>query len=77
MGEKSSVHFNAEPQTAELLLRTIIAVNQLSIYGAVETWCNSMIPPQTAEPQMEEVAGRDVPPQRMTRLAKHKTPDQD
>ena len=30
-----TIHDNAEPQTAELLLRTIVAVNQLSIYGAV------------------------------------------
>ena len=29
----------AETQTAELLLRTIVAVNQLSIYGVVADWC--------------------------------------
>ena len=34
-GGKTSIHYNMEPQTAELLLRTKIAVNQLSILGAV------------------------------------------
>ena len=34
-GDKTSVHFIAEPQTAELLMRTIFSVNQLSVYGAV------------------------------------------
>ena len=33
-GEKS-VHFNGNEETIELILRTIISVNQLSIYGAV------------------------------------------
>ena len=30
-GGKLSVHYNAEPQTSELLLKTIVAANQLSI----------------------------------------------
>ena len=30
-GEISSIHYNADPKTVELLLKTIIAVNQLSI----------------------------------------------
>ena len=37
---KASTHFNAEPQTAESLLRTIIAASQLSIYRAVAHWCS-------------------------------------
>ena len=32
---KTSIHDNAEPQTAELLLKTIIAVSQLSVCGAL------------------------------------------
>ena len=31
----STIHYNAEPQNAELLLRPILAANQHSIYGAV------------------------------------------
>ena len=31
--EKVSIHFNAQPHTAELMFRTIIAVSQLSMYG--------------------------------------------
>ena len=52
-----------------------MAVNQLTMKGAVAKWCNSESPPQTAETQMEEGAGRDVPPQFVTRLTKHRTPD--
>ena len=44
-GGNMSIHYNAEPQTAELLLRTIIAVNQIIMYGAVATWCNNQTPP--------------------------------
>ena len=40
-GEISSIHYNAGPKTAELLLKTIIAVNQLSVFGAVAKWCNN------------------------------------
>ena len=32
---QSSIHSNVEPETAELLLRTVHAVDQLSIYGVV------------------------------------------
>ena len=31
-GEISSIHYSADPKTVELLLKTIIAVNQLSIF---------------------------------------------
>ena len=41
-------------QTAELLLRTSMAVNQLTMKGAVAKWCNSESPPQTAETQGEK-----------------------
>ena len=40
-GEVSSIHYNADPKTVELLLKTIIAVNQLSVFGAVAKWCNN------------------------------------
>ena len=30
-----SIHFNGSEETIELILRTVISVNQLSVYGAV------------------------------------------
>ena len=36
---KKSIHFNGSDETVELILRTVISVNQLSIYGAVADWC--------------------------------------
>ena len=31
--------FNAEPDTAELFLRSVVSVYQFSFYGAVADWC--------------------------------------
>ena len=42
-GGKVSIHFNAEPQTTILLLRTTITVSQLNIYGAVPHWYNNQL----------------------------------
>ena len=36
---KKSIHFDGSEETIELILRTIISVNQLSIYGAVADLC--------------------------------------
>ena len=41
-GERTSIHKNAEPAIAELLLRIIICVNQLSVCGAVADWCQEL-----------------------------------
>ena len=38
-GGKLSIHFCADGETIETFLRTIISVNQLSIYGAVSDVC--------------------------------------
>ena len=38
-GGKLSIHFCADGDTVETVLRTIISVNQLSIYGAVSDLC--------------------------------------
>ena len=35
---KVSIHFNAEPQTADLFFRSVLAARTLSIYGAVASW---------------------------------------
>ena len=73
-GGKVSIHFNAEPQTAELLFRTVISDNQLSIHGAVARWCNHQVLP-AAEPHVEHEAATEVPPELVSRLTKHKTLD--
>ena len=39
-GGKLSIHFCAEGETIETVFRTIISVNQLSIYGAVSDLCD-------------------------------------
>ena len=36
---KLSIHYCADPGTIETVFRTIISVNQLSIYGAVAEMC--------------------------------------
>ena len=54
---KTSIHYNAEPTTAELLLRIIVSVNQLIVYGAVAGSCHDLAqrikalsPPSTGTP---------------------------
>ena len=37
-----SSHYCADIVTVELIFRTIISVNQLSIYGAVSDWCGEL-----------------------------------
>ena len=39
---KKSVHFNGSEETIELILRTVISVTQLSIYGAVADLCKEL-----------------------------------
>ena len=34
-GGKKTIHYNGSEETVELILRTVISVNQLSIHGAV------------------------------------------
>ena len=43
-GGEKTIHFNGSEETVELILRTVIAVNQLSIYGAVEDLGNELDP---------------------------------
>ena len=38
-GGKLSIHFCADGETVETVFRTVISVNQLSIYGAVSDMC--------------------------------------
>ena len=37
-----SIHFNGSEENIELILRTIVSVNQLSIYGAVADLCREL-----------------------------------
>ena len=37
-----SIHFCGDDGTAEVFLRTIISVNQLSVYGAVADMCDEL-----------------------------------
>ena len=39
---KKSIHFNGSNETVELILRTTISVNQLSIYGALADLCKEL-----------------------------------
>ena len=39
-GGKLSIHFCADGDTIETVFRTIISVNQLSVYGAVSDLCD-------------------------------------
>ena len=41
-GCKKTIHFNGCGQSVELILRTVISANQLSIYGAVADMCTEV-----------------------------------
>ena len=43
-GGKKTIHYNGSEEYVELVLRTIISANQLSIYGAVADLCNGLDP---------------------------------
>ena len=39
---RSAIHFNGSDETIEVILRTVISVNQISIYGAVADLCGEL-----------------------------------
>ena len=41
-GRRKSIHFNGSTENIELLLRTVISANQLSIYGAIADLCDEI-----------------------------------
>ena len=41
-GGKKSIHFNGSDENIELLLRTVISANQLSVYRAIADLCNEL-----------------------------------
>ena len=42
VGGKKTIHFNGSEQNVELILRTVMSANQLSIYGAVADMCTEV-----------------------------------
>ena len=40
---KLSIHFNGSDETVEVILRTVISVNQLSVCGAVAELCVQLL----------------------------------
>ena len=41
-GGKTSIQYNGDSATAELLLRIIISFNQLSVFGPISDWCEEL-----------------------------------
>ena len=41
-GGKKSTHFNGSDENVELLLRTVISANQLSVYGVIPDLCREL-----------------------------------
>ena len=39
---KKSIHFNDSDKNIELILRTVISANQLSVYGAAADLCDEL-----------------------------------
>ena len=56
-GSKMTIHFNGSEQNVELIPRTVISANQLSMYGAVADMCREVskdtmasVKPETHDP---------------------------
>ena len=60
-GGKKSIHFNGSNETIELLLRTVISANQLSIYGAIADLCDEV-------PKRITVRGKPAAPQHLEKV---------
>ena len=55
---RCTIHFHADSSNTELLFRTIHAANQLSIYGAVSSWCEEFA--QRTPNQKESISEKFV-----------------
>ena len=42
VGRKKSIHVNGSDENIELLLRRVISLNQLIVYGAIDDLCNEV-----------------------------------
>ena len=49
-GGKKSIHFNGSTETIELLLRTVVSANQLSIFGTMADLCDE-VPKRVRTPE--------------------------
>ena len=59
-GGRCTTHFNAGSSNIALLLRTIHSANQLSIYGAVSSWCEEFAQrtPNQKESTLENIVAK-------------------
>ena len=69
----SIFHYTGEPHNAELLLRTVIAVNQLTIDEAVSSWCYKQKVPVTD--LSAEATTQPFPENLLLCLTRHPTGD--
>ena len=60
-GRKKSIHFNGGNENIELLLRTVISANQLSIYGAIADLCDEV-------PKGIRAPGKPAAPDRLAKI---------
>ena len=57
---RATIHFNADSSNRELLIRTIHSSNQLSINGAVSSWCEEFgQEPNEKESTMERFVAKE------------------
>ena len=56
---KKTIHFNGGEQNVELILRTVMSANQLSIYGAVADICTEVSKDTKASRKPEAHAAQD------------------
>ena len=57
---KLSIHFTAEYPTSETVFRIIISANQLSIYGAVATFCEEFETHQDGSGELDVLMGQSI-----------------
>ena len=56
---RDTIHFNADASNTELLFRTVHSANQVSIYGAVSSWCEEFGQrPNEKEPTSERFVAK-------------------
>ena len=71
-GGKVSIHDNAEPNSAEILMQTIVSANQLSIHRAVLIWYLERRGDANNDPPNTNL---DISQDQVTQLVRHETPD--
>ena len=58
---KKTTHYNGSEETVELILQTVISVNQLSIYVAVADMCNELDPDSRNQTESENCESLMIP----------------